>query len=76
MEKIIGVKTEGGVEWHASNPGPTDHVTLCGLDGDDHFSGQYGVVKARRGQKITYHECLCTFQGFRDLKLRASDFAT
>jgi hypothetical protein len=74
--KIIGVESDGVIEWHAPGVAGPDYATLCGLDGNDDAVGQRPVdIKPPRGTKIDCHECKRIWAGVRDLKLRESDFA-
>ena len=41
---------------HIRNIGPTDHVTMCGLDGHDPSLGQ-GILKLKRGDKMNCPTC-------------------
>lgn len=73
--KVIGVNLNGIITWHAANFGAgPDHDTLCGLDANDESIGHLGAVEPRRGQKIDCDMCRSIFEGFKELKLRASDF--
>lgn len=74
-KSIVGVVEENRTTWHIVGVGPTDHVTLCGLDGDDHIEGQFGTVEPKRGQKIDCAQCKQIWLGVRVMRLRYSDFA-
>lgn len=73
--KIVGVESDGVVEWHIPGVGGPDYATLCGLDGDDSTVGQRLVDHVPRGAKIDCEQCCTIWRGLRALKLRESDFA-
>lgn len=75
MSKAIGVNIDGVIGWHAPNAGYMDYDTLCGIDAYDEPIGHLGTVNPKRRQKIDCELCKAIFDGFRDLKLRGSDFA-
>jgi hypothetical protein len=76
MNKVVGVKTYSGVEWHAINSvAGADYDTLCGLDAKDDVIGHYGVVEAVAGQKITCHQCYAVWKGVSSLRLKESMFS-
>lgn len=74
-KKIVGVESDGVVEWHVVGVAGADYITLCGLDGDDPGVGQRPVIGVPRGTKIDCQECKHVWSGLRALKLRDSDFA-
>lgn len=74
-DKMIGVRVEDTVEWHAAGIGPNDYDTMCGIDANDPQIGHYGTVQAKRGTKISCKQCRAMFEGFKSLRLRDSDFA-
>ncbi len=76
MSRAIGVYDHDELEWHMHNPGPTDHVTACGLDGADESLGQRMGPEPKRGQKITCGMCRQVFEGFQSMKMRKTHFQT
>jgi hypothetical protein len=79
VKPIIGIKEdpEGKrISWHVVGIGPTDHATLCGVDGDDDNEsvGQYGTVQPKRGQKIDCPQCKQIWLGVRVMRLTYRDF--
>ena len=78
--KIIGVIEDpetNRISWHVIGVGPTDHATLCGVDGNDDNEavGQYGTVGPNRGQKIDCPQCRQIWEGVTALRLRRSQFS-
>lgn len=74
MTKVIGVESDGSVEWHIPGCGGGDYATLCGMDGNDPCVGQTGTLPARRGQKITCRYCRQIWLELTALGIRRSDF--
>ena len=58
---LVKVENEGEVLVHIRNIGPTDHVTVCGLDGHD--GGEYNhlceqkVLPLNRGDRMNCPMC-------------------
>lgn len=73
MSKAVGIRIDGGIEWHAAGV-VMDYATLCGLDADDPSLGHLGTEKPRRGQKITCGTCRLTWNRTLALRLRSTDF--
>lgn len=72
--KIIGVWEDGELDWHLRNTGPTDHVTLCGLDGHDDSIGQALEQNVPKGTKVTCKSCYKFYEGLKRMKVRESNF--
>lgn len=72
--KIMGVWEDGELDWHLQNTGPTDHATLCGLDGYDDSIGQALEPDVPKGTKVTCKSCYAYYSGLKSMKIRESDF--
>ena len=62
---------EGETLTHIRNIGPTDHVTVCGMDGHDTGLGQE-VLPLKRGEKMNCSNCLVFYQNRRQLSISKS----
>ena len=75
MTKVVGVLIDGAVSWLVKSVGISDYDTACGIDAFAQSIGGQGTVDPTRGQKIDCDQCKMLWQGFKELKLKASDFA-
>ncbi len=70
---MIAVNIDGEVLIHIRNIGPTDHVTLCGVDGTDETIGQRPATLPKDA-KIDCNMCRIYWDGFMETKIRKSWF--
>lgn len=72
---LVGIDADGVIDWHI--PGViNDYATICGMDGNDHLSGQRPVVtQPLRGQKITCHHCWAIWSRVMSMRIRPTNFA-
>jgi hypothetical protein len=70
---MVAVSVDGEVEVHAKNDGgPSDHATLCGIDGEDSTVGQR-LEPLPPGAKIDCAECHQLWMAWH--KFKPEDFA-
>ncbi len=68
---LIKVRCEGEVHVHIQNIGPTDHVTICGLDGDDPGLDQK-VLPLTRGDQMNCRMCKIYYDNRKKLNINKS----
>lgn len=66
---LIKVSHEGEAKVHIRNIGPTDHLTVCGLDGND-LSLEQEVLPLRRGERMDCGMCRVYYENRKGLNLR------
>lgn len=72
---LIKVKEGDDAFVHIRNIGPTDHVTMCGLDGGDESCGQ-SELQLRRGDKMNCPMCAEFYNNRKGLNIRKGWLAT
>lgn len=60
-----------GAEVHIRNIGPTDHVTMCGLDGADEQLNQR-ILELKRGDKVNCNMCISFYENRKFLNMPRS----
>ena len=65
---LIKVSNEGETLVHIKNIGPTDHLTVCGLDGEDDALGQ-AALPLERGDKMNCHICRIFYDNRKGLNI-------
>ena len=65
---LIRVSMEGEIHTHIRNIGPSDHVTICGMDGYDTELGQE-ILPLKHGEKMNCDQCLFYYQNRKGLDI-------
>ena len=71
-DRVIGVRTPAGVEWHAAGDAGCGYDTQCAMDANDPAVGTFGTVEPTAAQRITCAHCYSLWKGWQ--KVRKADF--